>query len=394
MKFIDEATVEVEAGAGGNGCLSFRREKYIAFGGPDGGNGGHGGSVFIEASHNLNTLIDYRFTRFHSAKRGDGGRSRNMSGQAGPEVVLMVPVGTTVVEHSTSEILGDLLKHGDRVMVAKGGQGGLGNTHFKSSTNRAPRKTVPGQPGERREIRLELKVLADVGLLGFPNAGKSTLIRAVSAATPKVANYPFTTLVPNLGVVRIDDCRSFVMADIPGLIEGASTGAGLGIRFLKHLARTRVLLHMVDLVPFDGTDPLESICAIENELHQFSPAMAEKERWLIFNKTDLMPKEEADEKCAGIVEALQWEGPVYHVSALQKSGTQKLSYALMEAIDEHEVMMGDDPEYAERQIEIQKQLDAEITERVQSLKEKRREGVEDEDDFDDDDYDVEIEYRP
>ena len=291
MKFVDETAISVQAGKGGNGCLSFRREKYIAKGGPDGGDGGDGGSVFLEADEALNTLVDYRYVRHYAAKNGEPGRGRNCTGKSAEDLILKVPVGTTVLDEDTGDVLGDLSVAGQRLMVARGGFHGLGNTRFKSSTNRAPRQTTPGTEGERRSLRLELKVLADIGLLGLPNAGKSTFIRAVSSAKPRVANYPFTTLVPNLGVVKVQAHRSFVVADIPGLIEGASEGAGLGIRFLRHLTRNRILLHLVDVFPMDATDPVENALAIERELANFSPALSRRERWLVLNKTDLIDAE-------------------------------------------------------------------------------------------------------
>src|SRR5690606_3060902 len=291
MKFVDEATIIVEAGKGGHGCLSFRREKYIPKGGPDGGDGGDGGSVYLEADSALNTLIDYRFQRRHKAPNGEPGSGRNCTGTKGEDLVLPVPVGTTVVDMDTHEVLGDLTKEGQRLKVAQGGFHGLGNTRFKSSVNRAPRQTSKGSEGEARNLRLELKVLADVGMLGLPNAGKSTFIRAVSAAQPKVADYPFTTLVPSLGVVKVQTHRSFVIADIPGLIEGASEGAGLGIRFLKHLTRCRVLLHLVDMAPLDGSDPADNALAIVAELEKFSPTLAKRDRWLVLNKVDLLDEE-------------------------------------------------------------------------------------------------------
>ena len=326
MKFVDEAKIRVSAGDGGNGCLSFRREKYVEFGGPDGGNGGCGGDVVIQASVSLNTLVDYRYQRSFQANRGENGRSRNCTGAGADDVTLKVPVGTTIIDEDTDEVLGDLVEPDQRIVVARGGRGGLGNVCFKSSTNRAPRKTTNGTPGERRDLRLELKVLADVGLLGMPNAGKSTLIRAVSAARPKVADYPFTTLVPNLGVVRVDQQRSFVMADIPGLIEGAAEGAGLGIRFLKHLARTRLLLHVVDIAPWDEVDPVEVIDSIVGELQLFSPTLAGRDRWLVLNKLDLLPEDEANARCDEIVEALEWTGPVFRISAVNNQGTDELIY--------------------------------------------------------------------
>lgn len=398
MKFVDEAAIRVEAGDGGNGCLSFRREKYIEYGGPDGGNGGAGGSVVLLADNGLNTLVDYRYERIFKAQRGEGGSGRNCTGASGDDLVLRVPVGTTVVDEDTQEVLGDLLKEGDQFVVAKGGRGGLGNTCFKSSTNRAPRKTTPGTEGEKRNLKLELKVLADIGLLGMPNAGKSTLIRAVSAAKPKVADYPFTTLVPNLGVVKVDRLRSFVMADIPGLIEGAAEGAGLGIRFLKHLARCRILLHVVDIAPWDQSSPVESVDAIAGELQLFSPALADRERWLVLNKLDLLPEEEANERCQQIVDDLEWEGPVFKISAANGSGTQELIFAIMNHLEELDERMAADEEFAEAERAAQRRLEEEARLKIQEYKSERRRQrageVEDDDDDDDDDHDVEVVYAP
>ncbi len=294
MQFVDEASIIVEAGKGGNGCLSFRREKYVPKGGPDGGDGGHGGSVYLIGDDALNTLIDFKFQRFYKAENGQGGMGRQMSGKAGEDLHVKVPVGTTVIDEDTLEVIADVTEIGQVVLVAAGGRRGLGNIHFKSSTNRAPRRTTPGTEGDRRNLRLEMKVMADVGLLGMPNAGKSTLIRSVSAAKPKVANYPFTTLVPNPGVVKLGMHEHFVMADVPGLIEGASDGAGLGLRFLKHLTRTRLLFHVVDVAPFDESDPVDAARAIVHELGQFSPALSERPRWLVLNKFDLLPEEERE----------------------------------------------------------------------------------------------------
>ncbi len=333
MKFVDEAEIRVEAGDGGNGIISFRREKYIPKGGPDGGDGGDGGSVFLEADENLNTLIDYRFERFHRAERGQNGQRTNCTGHKGEDLVLKVPVGTRATDKDTLEVLGDLTTHGQKVKVAQGGFHGLGNARFKSSTNRAPRQKSDGTPGEIRMLQLELMLLADVGLLGLPNAGKSTFIRSVSAAKPKVADYPFTTLVPNLGVVRLDSQASFVIADIPGLIEGASDGAGLGIQFLKHLERCRVLLHLVDVMPVDGSDPVENALTIMNELDQYSPKLASKPRWLVFNKVDLLLEEEADDLCSDIAEKLGWEGDYYQMSAFHKIGSREICQDLMEFIN-------------------------------------------------------------
>src|SRR5210317_2156559 len=308
MKFVDEATIRVNAGNGGHGCLSFRREKYIERGGPDGGDGGHGGSVYLQADPSLNTLVDFRFQPRYRAQAGQAGQSRNCTGRGGDDLIVKVPVGTTVIDVDTEELIADLKDPDQPVMVAKGGFHGLGNTRFKSSTNRAPRKTTKGTPGEIRKLQLQLRLVADVGLLGLPNAGKSTLIRAVSAATPKVANYPFTTLVPNLGVVSLGMERSFVMADIPGLIEGASEGAGLGFRFLKHLSRTRLLLHLIDAMPVDGSDPVANARSIIGELENFSPTLARKERWLVINKVDLMQADAVEELISALRSELDWQG--------------------------------------------------------------------------------------
>ncbi len=335
MKFVDEAQILVAAGNGGNGCISFRREKFIPLGGPDGGDGGDGGSVWLVADENLNTLIDFRHQRHYRAQRGQNGMGRQMFGKAGDDVVIRVPVGTEVINVETDEIIGDLTAHGERLLVAQGGVGGKGNVHFKSSVNRAPRKAGTGTPGEEREIRLELKLLADVGLLGFPNAGKSTFIRAVSAATPKVADYPFTTLYPNLGVVSVEMDRSFVIADIPGLIEGAADGAGLGSLFLRHVQRTRVLLHLVDLAPFDdGVDPVEQVRAIEHELRKYDPAMLEKPRWLVMNKADLLTDEERDERARAVVAALDWKEPWFVVSAIGRENTWPVVLKVQQFFDE------------------------------------------------------------
>jgi len=335
MKLVDEAEIQVIAGNGGNGCVGFRREKFIPLGGPDGGDGGDGGSVWICADENLNTLVDFRHDRIFKAQRGQNGMGRQAYGKGGEDLVITVPVGTVVINVATDEVIGDMTQHGDRLLVAKGGKGGLGNMHFKSSVNRSPRKSTPGTPGDERELKLELKVLADVGLLGFPNAGKSTLIRAVSAATPKVADYPFTTLQPHLGVVRIGTDQSFVIADIPGLIEGAADGAGLGIQFLKHVARTRVLLHVVDIAPLDGvTDPIEEIRAIENELKGYDPALLKRPRWLVFNKADLLAPEEREKTAKAIIKKLKWKQPWYLVSAIAREGTWPLCLDIQRFFDE------------------------------------------------------------
>lgn len=398
MKFVDEASIRVLAGDGGNGCLSFRREKYVEFGGPDGGNGGTGGSVIVEADSSFNTLVDYRYERTHQAQRGENGSRRNCTGAGGEDVVLKVPVGTTIIDEETDEVLGDLIKEGDSLVVVSGGAGGLGNTCFKSSTNRAPRKTTPGKPGEQRYLRLELKVLADVGLLGMPNVGKSTLIRSVSAAKPKVANYPFTTLVPNLGVVNVGRYRSFVMADIPGLIEGAADGAGLGVRFLKHLARTRLLLHVVDVAPWDESDPVEAVDAIVGELHLFSQTLASRDRWLVLNKLDLMTEDDAEQRCQQIVEELDWQGPVFKISAVNGNGTQDLVFEIMNHLEELNLRMEEDEEFAQQERDAQASLEEEARLKMKELVERRlrqKQGLGEDDDFDDDDdHDVDVVVAP
>lgn len=340
MKFVDEASISVTAGNGGNGSASFRREKFVPFGGPDGGDGGRGGSVFLEGDSGLNTLVDFRHLRKYKAQNGQGGSGRNMTGKSGEDIVVRVPLGTIVTDEETGDVLGEVTEQGERLLVAQGGKGGLGNVHFKSSTNRAPRRTVPGEPGQARQLNLELKVLADIGLLGFPNAGKSTLISAVSAARPKVADYPFTTLYPNLGVVRIDIERSFVIADIPGLIEGAAEGTGLGIQFLKHLQRTRLLLHLVDLAPLAiDVDPASQVRQLEEEMKKFDPGLVDKTRWLVFTKADLMPPGEAQEKAEAVVAELGWDAPWVLISSVTKSGTAELMQQVsdeLERIDEDE----------------------------------------------------------
>lgn len=335
MKFVDEATIMVYAGNGGNGCISFRREKFIPLGGPDGGDGGNGGSVWFVADESLNTLIDFRHQRHFRAQRGQNGMGREMYGKAGEDVVIRVPVGTEIINTATEEIIGDLTQNGQRVLVAQGGEGGKGNVHFKSSVNRAPKRATTGTPGEEREIRLELKLLADVGLLGFPNAGKSTFIRAVSAATPKVADYPFTTLYPNLGVVSVEAHRSFVIADIPGLIEGAADGAGLGALFLRHLQRTRLLMHLVDMAPFDeGIDPAEQVRAIERELEKYDPELMKKPRWLVMNKGDLLDDEERQARAEKIVAELGWDGPWFVTSAIGREGTWPIMLKIQQFFDD------------------------------------------------------------
>jgi GTP-binding protein len=399
MKFVDEATITVEAGKGGNGCLSFRREKYVPKGGPDGGDGGDGGSVYVEADSGLNTLIDYRYTRSYKAQNGEGGMGRNCTGGKGEDLTLMVPVGTTVIDLDTDEVLADLTEIGQREKIAQGGFHGLGNTRFKSSVNRTPRQTTNGTMGEFRNIKLELKVLADVGLLGLPNAGKSTFVRSVSAATPKVADYPFTTLVPSLGVVRTERNRSFVVADIPGIIEGASEGAGLGIRFLKHLARNRVLLHLVDMAPWDEQTPAEAAVVVAEELAKFSPTLANQPRWLVLNKIDMVPEEELEERCQSVLDALEWDGPVYRISALAKEGLQPLLLNLQTYLDERSEAMELNPELLEEENVIRETISTEAREHIERLREMARqrrkgqqEAQDDDDDFNDDDYDVEVEY--
>lgn len=325
MKFVDEATIDVAAGDGGNGCASFRHEKYKEFGGPDGGDGGRGGHVFALADASLNTLVDFRYTRRFEAQRGEHGKGSDMFGVKGDDIVLKMPVGTIISDAETGEVICELLKPGEQVMIAKGGDGGFGNMHYKSSTNRAPRQKTPGWPGERRALKLELKVLADVGLLGMPNAGKSTLIAAISNARPKIADYPFTTLYPNLGVVRVGPEKSFVVADVPGLIEGASEGAGLGHQFLRHLQRTRLLLHVVDLAPFDeGVDPVKQAKAIVKELKIYDESLFSKPRWLVLNKLDMVPADEREARVQNFVRRMRYKGPVFQISALTREGCEGL----------------------------------------------------------------------
>ncbi len=335
MRFVDEAEIRVEAGAGGNGIATFRREKYIPMGGPDGGDGGDGGSIFLIATENVNTLVDFRFNSLHKAQRGQNGMGRNCTGKKGEDLYIPVPPGTLVFASNTDEKIGDLIAAGDTLLVAKGGFHGLGNTRFKSSINRTPQQFSKGKPGEFRTLKLELMVIADVGLLGMPNAGKSSLIRSVSSAKPKVADYPFTTLHPNLGVVRVDDLRSFVIADIPGVIEGAAEGLGLGLQFLKHLSRTRILLHIVDVMPYESQEsPAEAAIKITTEIKKWSDELANKPRWLILNKIDRLLDDEAEEHCKAIIKELNWTGPVFKISALKKQGTQELMYAIMDFIDQ------------------------------------------------------------
>ena len=396
MKFVDEVSIVVKAGDGGNGCMSFRREKFIEFGGPNGGDGGDGGSVYMEADVNLNTLVDYRYTRRFNAQRGENGRGADCTGARGEDLILKVPVGTTIIDADTQEIIGDLTVEGQRIMVVQGGWHGLGSPRFKSSTNRAPRQTSDGKPGELRNLKLEMKVLADVGVLGLPNAGKSSFIRSVSAAKPKVADYPFTTLVPNLGVVSIGRYKSFVIADIPGVIEGAAQGAGLGIRFLKHLTRTRLLLHIVDLAPIDNTDPAQDAQVISDEIEAFSPSLAERDRWLVLNKVDQLLDDEREERKQAVIKQLGWTGPVFMMSALDGEGTKELAQAMMRYLEERDLRISEDKEYAEYLIDLDQRIEDEGRARLQELDDQRalrRAGVktiEDaEDDFEDDDEDDE-----
>ncbi|MFT5789273.1 MAG: GTP-binding protein [Shewanella sp.] len=388
MKFVDEAIIRVEAGNGGSGCVSFRREKYVPDGGPDGGDGGDGGSVYLQADENLNTLITFQFERFHNAERGKNGRGRDSTGHGGADLVLKVPVGTRAIDAETEEALGDLTTHGQKMLVAKGGFHGMGNTRFKSSTNRAPRQKTLGTDGDVRSLRLELMLLADVGLLGMPNAGKSTFIRSVSKARPKVADYPFTTLVPNLGVVNPRPGQSFVIADIPGLIEGAADGAGLGVQFLKHLERCRVLLHILDVEPIDGSSPVESARAIVAELEKHSPKLAGKPRWLVINKADLMLEDELQLKIDKIVEELEWDGEVFTISAYNREGTAELALKLLDFIASLP---------PEEEVDVEAEVEFKWDNYHQNANESVNENYEgdsdDDDDYDDDDYDVEVIYQ-
>ena len=334
MKFVDEATIRVKAGNGGHGCLSFRREKFIPRGGPDGGDGGNGGDVYLVAHDATNTLADFSVARRYAAEAGRGGAGQNRTGRSGEDLEVVVPCGTVVFDVDTDELIGDLTTVGERLRVAEGGRGGLGNTRFKSSTNRAPRKTTQGTPGEARHLRLELKLIADVGLVGLPNAGKSTLVRGLSAARPKVADYPFTTLHPNLGVVSVGPLQSFVMADIPGLIEGAAEGAGLGIRFLRHVQRNRLLLHLIDICPMEGEPtPAEAFRSVESELRRYAPELAEKPRWLVINKVDLLPADDQKAARDALIDELDWQGPVHSISAATNVGTRELAQAIMQQLE-------------------------------------------------------------
>lgn len=390
MKFVDEANIKVDAGDGGSGTVSFRREKFMPDGGPDGGDGGDGGDIYMIASESLNTLIDFRYQRFYNAERGTNGQGKDCTGKRGADLTIRVPVGTRVTDKETGEAVGDLTKAGQKIMVAKGGYHGLGNARFKTSTNRAPRQKTLGTPGEVRELRLELMLLADVGLLGFPNAGKSTFIRSVSAAKPKVADYPFTTLVPNLGVVSVDSDRSFVVADIPGIIEGASDGAGLGTRFLKHLERCRVLIHLIDLMPIDGSDVASGAAQIVAELEQHKPELAAKPRWLVFNKLDLVPEEERQERIDDVLDALCWDDEYFTIEAINKTGTKEISYKLMEYIEQNPIK---EVEFDASE-EVDFKWDDYHSEQINGAAVITEEDDDDWDDWDEDDYDVEVEYRP
>ncbi|HSG87845.1 MAG TPA: GTPase ObgE [Pseudomonadales bacterium] len=393
MKFVDEASIRIEAGNGGNGCLSFLRARNLAKGGPDGGDGGDGGDVLLVAEQALNTLVDFRYQPRYRAENGQAGAGRDMTGRRGEDAVIRVPVGTTIVDEDTQETLGDLTEPGARLLVARGGRHGLGNTRFKSSTNRAPRRTTPGQPGEKRRLRLQLRLIADVGLLGMPNAGKSTFIRSVSAARPKVADYPFTTLVPNLGVVRVAEGRSFVVADIPGLIEGAAEGAGLGTRFLKHLARTRVLLHLVDMAPPDGSDPVDAILAIEDELARYSPALARRPRWLVLNKMDLIAEEARAERIAQVTAAVDPEGETFAISAATGEGTRELAAALSDALAELDRISQEDSEAGAAERELRAAIGEDVLgHSFAGRDDGEQDGGDGDDDPDPDDGGVEVHY--
>ena len=383
MKFIDEASIKVIAGKGGNGCLSFRREKYIARGGPDGGDGGDGGSIYLIGDAALNTLVDFRFQPRYRAQTGQQGMGSDCTGAGGDDLLVRVPIGTSVFDDETQIFLGDVSEPGDKLLVARGGKHGLGNVRFKSSTNRAPRQTKPGEEGEVRDLRLELKLIADVGLLGLPNAGKSTLVNTVSAARPKVADYPFTTLVPSLGVVSVGDDASFVIADIPGLIEGAAGGAGLGVQFLKHLSRTRILLHLVDIQPIDESDPVENYHVIERELENYSQAIADKERWLVFTKSDLLSDQAQNQRVSGIIDALAYQGPTYTISAVSHQGTDELMQVISRRLDE----LSDEAEDSAAREEVHQ---FSLQKRQERLAQRQSAS----DDTDHDDGDIEVHYEP
>ncbi|MFT6790985.1 MAG: GTP-binding protein [Cellvibrionaceae bacterium] len=398
MKFVDEAKIQVFGGNGGRGCLSFRREKYIAKGGPDGGDGGDGGSVWMEGDNDLNTLVDYRYQPKYRAQHGQSGGGKNCTGNKGESLVLKVPVGTSIIDIETDEVIGDITAHGKRLLIAKGGYHGLGNTRFKSSTNRAPRKTTPGSEGEYLDLKLELKVLADIGLLGLPNAGKSTFIRAVSSAKPKVAAYPFTTLIPNLGVVKVQQYRSFVVADIPGLIEGASSGAGLGIRFLKHLTRCRILLHVVDVMPVDGSNPAENALGLMRELKVFSPTLAKREIWLVLNKIDLLDSSDSaavESYCQRILAELHWAGRAFFIAAMGQQGTESLCRSLMERLESIKEAERLDPTLIKVEQQQQRQMQREARERIESLRQRQHhQGQKTRVEDDDDDVEVVLTREP
>lgn len=396
MKFIDEASIKVEAGKGGSGCLSFRREKYIERGGPDGGDGGNGGSVYFVGDNALNTLVDFRFQPRYRAKTGEGGRGKDQTGAKGDDVYIRIPLGTSIFDDDTEEFVGEIDSVDETMLIAKGGYHGLGNVRFKSSTNRSPRQTTPGAPGEVRNLRLELKLIADVGLLGLPNAGKSTLIRAVSAARPKVADYPFTTLVPNLGVVRLGDFRSFVIADIPGLIEGAAGGAGLGVQFLKHLSRTKLLLHLIDIAPIDGSNPVENFQIIEDELKKYSAGIAAKDRWIVFTKSDLMPADEVAIKVKEIARQLGSTYPQYPISAITGDGTEALTSAIaqyLESLAQRGEAEESDALDVEREQKIREEIHQHsLEQRAERL--ARRHGKAVDDNHIDGDSDIQVNYEP
>jgi len=390
MKFVDEALVQVSAGSGGSGCLSFRREKYIPRGGPDGGDGGDGGSVYLQADSNLNTLVDYRYVRHYRADNGQPGSGGNCTGKSAEDLILLVPVGTTALDESTGEIIGDLTYADQKLLIAQGGFHGLGNTRFKSSVNRAPRQTSKGTPGEQRQLRLELKLLADVGLLGMPNAGKSTFLSAVSAARPKIADYPFTTLIPQLGVVKVDAMRSFVVADIPGLIEGASAGEGLGVRFLRHLTRTRLLLHLIDMKPLDQSSPADSVNLISTELEKFSETLSQRPRWLVLNKADLVADKDADQLREEILKELAWVDECFLISAVSGQGVKQLCGRIMEYLESYRERLEDDSEFAEAERQLIAAMQEEARLNINAPKGSSEE-IDDEED-DEDDSDVEVYY--
>jgi GTPase len=383
MQFVDEATIRVEAGKGGNGCLSFRREKYVERGGPDGGNGGDGGDVVLVADEGLNTLVDFRFQPLYRAQSGSGGSGRNKTGRRGEDLTIRVPVGTTVIDDETLETLGDLARADERLLVARGGRRGLGNAVFKSSTNRAPRHTTPGEPGEVRRLRLQLKVLADVGLMGMPNAGKSTLLSRISASRPKIADYPFTTLTPNLGVVRVDTDRSFVVADIPGLIAGAAHGAGLGIQFLRHVSRCRVLLHLVEALPVDGSDPVANFETIEQELLAYSAALARRPRWIVITKRDLVEQAAAEDLQQRLQRATGADVPTFAISAIQGAGLDELVAGVMRFLEEKRRLLTENPEVADEERDLEARIAEDVLRHSLAARPQRARRVDDDDDDDD-----------